>query len=383
MRAPTAGGPGAEVTQAGELRSARIESLRAIAALGVLLGHEFVVARGLRFDSYLDRVVLGGGFGVDLFFALTGYLLFWPFARRLFGDGPRVDLRRYALNRALRILPLYYVVVVVALVLQEGGGTLGQWGRFLTFTEGFSNATLLRVDGVVWSLVVELHFYVLLAFLAWGLARLAGGSVARAALLLLALGAASLLVQAAFVGFGTPRDPILAYALPARFFFFVPGMLLALLRLWPPQRLPRADLWLLGAAALWLVVFRDYRWAPLAVLPCFLMVGAAVLPPRPGPLVRALEWRPLALGGDGLVLAVPVARADPRRPRRPVPEQVLVGTPVCLAVAFVSYRLVEAPFLRQRKRWEGGPRRITAEPPPGWREESRPTEAAGSPVAPA
>ena len=383
MRAPTAGGPGAEVTQAGELRSARIESLRAIAALGVLVGHEFVVARGLRFDSYLDRVILGGGFGVDLFFALTGYLLFWPFARRLFGDGPRVDLRRYALNRALRILPLYYVVVVVVLVLQEGGGSLGQWARFLTFTETFANGTLLQVDGVVWSLVVELHFYVLLPFLAWALARLARGSLARAALLLLALGAASLLVQAAFVGFGTPRDPILAYALPARFFFFVPGMLLALLRLRAPQRLPRADLWLLGAAALWLVVFRDYRWAPLAVLPCFLMVGAAVLPLRPGPLVRALEWRPLALVGVAsyslYLWHVPILDAL----GGPYLKQVLVGTLVCLAVAFVSYRLVEAPFLRLRKRWEGGPRRITAEPPPGWREESRPTEAAGSPVAPA
>ena len=188
-------------------------------------------------------------------------------------------------------------MVVVVLVLQEGGGSLGQWTRFLTFTETFANGTLLQVDGVVWSLVVELHFYVLLPFLAWALARLARGSLARAALLLLALGAASLLVQAAFVGFGPPRDPILAYALPARFFFFAPGMLLALLRLRAPQRLPRADLWLLGAAALWLVVFRDYRWAPLAVLPCFLMVGAAVLPLRPGPLVRALEWRPLALVG--------------------------------------------------------------------------------------
>lgn len=61
----------------------------------------------------------------------------------------------------------------------------------------------------------------------------------------------------------------------------------------------------------------------------------------------------------------------------------LKRVPLCLAVAFVSYRRVEAPFLRLRKRWEGGPRRITAEPPPGWREESRPTEAAGSPVAPA
>ena len=167
--------------------------------------------------------------------------------------------------------------------------------------------------------------YVLLPFLAWGLARLAGGSVARAALLLLAL----------------------------------------------------------GAAALWLVVFRDYRWAPLAVPPCFLMVGAAVLPLRPGPLVHALEWRPLALAGVAsyslYLWHVPILDAL----GGPYLKQVLVGTPVCLAVAFVSYRLVEAPFLRLRKRWEGGPRRITAEPPPGWREESRPTEAAGSPMAPA
>src|SRR3954452_2209266 len=110
MRAPTAGGPGAGVTQAGELRSARIESLRAIAALGVLLGHQFVVSEGLRFDTYWHKLIMGGGFGVDLFFALTGYLLFWPFARRWLADGPPVNLRRYALNRALRILPLYYVV---------------------------------------------------------------------------------------------------------------------------------------------------------------------------------------------------------------------------------------------------------------------------------
>jgi peptidoglycan/LPS O-acetylase OafA/YrhL len=231
MRAPTAGGPGAEVTQAGELRSARIESLRAIAALGVLLGHQFVVSQGLRFDTYWDRVVMGGGFGVDLFFALTGYLLFWPFARQWFGGGAAVNVKRYALNRALRILPLYYVVVVVLLIVREGGGTLDQWWRFLAFTETFSNTTLLQVDGVVWSLVVELHFYVLLPFLAWGIAKLARGSIARAAAVIAALGAASLLIQAAFVGFGSPRDEILAYALPARFYFFVPGMLLALLRL--------------------------------------------------------------------------------------------------------------------------------------------------------
>src|SRR4051794_26430535 len=363
MRAPTAGGPGAEVTQAGELRSARIESLRAIAALGVLLGHQFVVSRGLRFDTYWDRIAMGGGFGVDLFFALTGYLLFWPFARQWFGGGAHVNVRRYALNRALRILPLYYVVVAVLLIVREDGGTPGQWWRFLTFTETFSHSTLLQVDGVVWSLVVELHFYALLPLLAWGIAKLARGSIAHAATVLVALGGASLLVQAAYVGFGSPRDEILAYALPARFYLFVPGMLLALVRCKAPSKLPRADAWLLAAAALWLVVVYDYELAPLAALPCFLMVGAAVLPLRAGPLVRALEWRPLALIGVAsyslYLWHVPILDAL----SGPYANQLVLGTPICLAVAFASYRLVEAPFLRLRRRWEGSRPRFAAATP--------------------
>src|SRR3954447_21096105 len=101
-----------EVVQAGELRSARIESLRALAALGVLLGHLWgqanAHAAGATMDGFGARVLLGGGFGVWLFFALSGYLLFWPFARAALGDGRRIDLGRYARNRLLRIVPLYY-----------------------------------------------------------------------------------------------------------------------------------------------------------------------------------------------------------------------------------------------------------------------------------
>ena len=204
-----------------ELRSARIESLRAIAALGVLVGHEFVVARGLRFDSYLDRVILGGGFGVDLFFALTGYLLFWPFARRLSGTG------RGSTCAATR--------------------STARCASCPSTTSWSSSCSCCRRAGV------------------------------RS-------------------GSGRASSPS-----------------------------PR----------------------PLRTARC----------------CRSTAWSGLRSSSSL--------------------KQVLVGTLVCLAVAFVSYRLVEAPFLRLRKRWEGGPRRITAEPPPGWREESRPTEAAGSPVAPA
>src|SRR3954451_17420490 len=125
------------VVQAAEARSARVESLRALAATGVLVGHVYGVATGFEQGSFANRLGLAGGFGVWLFFALSGYLLFWPFVRRDYSSGGRIDLRRYALNRALRILPLYYVVLVVLLVLNEGGGSPAQWLRFGTFTQSF------------------------------------------------------------------------------------------------------------------------------------------------------------------------------------------------------------------------------------------------------
>src|SRR4051794_19369930 len=123
--------------QASEPRSARIESIRALAAFGVLFGHVYGLTSGFTLDSFGDRLGLAGGFGVWLFFALSGYLLFWPFARRDYGTGGPIDVGHYLLNRALRILPLYYVVVVVLLLVQEGGGSAGQWVKFGTFTQSF------------------------------------------------------------------------------------------------------------------------------------------------------------------------------------------------------------------------------------------------------
>jgi peptidoglycan/LPS O-acetylase OafA/YrhL len=147
---------GVRVEQAGEPRSARIESLRALAALAVLEVHVWLASHTLGGPlSVADRLAVGGVFGVNLFFVLTGYLLYLPFAQA----AGSVDLRRYALNRALRVLPLYYVVLAVLLVLQHGGGTLGQWARFATFTQNFSQATVNTVDAPMWSLAVELEFY--------------------------------------------------------------------------------------------------------------------------------------------------------------------------------------------------------------------------------
>jgi peptidoglycan/LPS O-acetylase OafA/YrhL len=348
-----------EVLQAGERRIARVESLRALAAAGVMIGHAWGVAHDYgrdASDGYLERIVFGGGFGVFLFFALSGYLLYWPFVRRDFGGGDRISLRTYARNRVLRILPLYYVAIVLLLLVQEDGGTREQWWRFLSLSENFSAATVGTVDGALWSVVVELHFYALLPLLAIAVARVARASLARAAVLLLAVGAASLAAWLALVTFADAPSPVWRYNLPATFFFFVPGMWLALLRLklerdgrpaWLDGIAGGSLAWVAASAAVWLVVFVDYRLTPVAAVAAFLAVGACVLPLRSSVALRALEWRPLvALGVASYSLYVWHSRVLASLDTQPA-----LAIPAAIVVAFVSYRLVELPFLRLRRRW--------------------------------
>src|SRR3954452_3443850 len=206
-------GPAPQVDQAGERRSARIESLRALAALGVLVGHAYGWSHGWQnvYATFHGRVLMSGGFGVFLFFALSGYLLFLPFARAAFGPTARIDLRRYAINRAVRILPLYYVVIGTYLVVHDEG-VGGQWWRFLLFLEGFGAHTVAKVDPPAWSLVVEVQFYVLLPLFAWLVARVARRSLPRAALFVVGIGIAAMLVRMVTVTYADSVTAVWRYS---------------------------------------------------------------------------------------------------------------------------------------------------------------------------
>ena len=154
---------GPAIDQAGELRSVRVESLRAIGVLGVLVAHT------LGWASYygseisqgaVDRAVaLGTQASPFLLFVLSGCLLYGPFARRDLGRGDPINLRRYAINRALRILPLYYAVLLVLFVFQERGGTLKKWAIYASFSQNFVASPNFQINRVMWYMVIELHFY--------------------------------------------------------------------------------------------------------------------------------------------------------------------------------------------------------------------------------
>jgi peptidoglycan/LPS O-acetylase OafA/YrhL len=169
-------------------------------------------------------------------------------------------------------------------------------------------------------------------------------------------------------------------------------MLLALIRLsWQerPPRLPgaagRADAWLLASLALWLVVFWDYSWPTLiAVAASFLMVGACVLPLRSGPLVNALGWKPLATLGIAsyslYLWHMPLIQWIIGRgtifPSYGFLGLVVRVVPLACLAALLSYALIEAPFLRLRRRWS------SATPPSSLSEVPAPPRSA-TPLAPA
>jgi peptidoglycan/LPS O-acetylase OafA/YrhL len=305
---------GGAVLQAGERRSGRIESLRAVAALAVLTSHGLLAGGGYS-DRLSRTLAFGGSLGVFLFFALTGYLLFLPFARRFSGDGRPIDLGRYALNRAVRVLPLYYVVLVVFLLVNEQGGTATQWWRFATFSQSFFSDTVSTVDGPMWSLVVEIEFYALLPLLAWGVGRAARGSRGVAAATIVALGLASGVVWWLKVGSVGGSDLRWKYSLPATFFNFTPGMLLALLRLELNERrpawLPSAGMLLAAGALVWAAAADQLTYPqPLAAAAAFLVVGAVVLPVGRRPARAAARCPRARHSRDRLVQPLPLALPD-------------------------------------------------------------------------
>ena len=147
------------------------DSLRAIAALSVLLFHASYSAGLNIFDAELFRqITLRLDVGVTIFFVISGFLLYRPFVRaRIEGErGPRVVA--YLWRRALRIIPAYWVALAVITVWLGLDGVFtrdGLW-RYFGFAQIYDPATALGGIGQAWTLCVEVTFYLFLPV--WALA---------------------------------------------------------------------------------------------------------------------------------------------------------------------------------------------------------------------
>lgn len=175
--------------------------------------------------------------GVDVFFALSGYLIGGPFLRRLLDGGPLPDLRRYAVRRAFRVLPAYWVALAAITAAPYVTWPWWMWALHVLLLQNPFPGQLAHGLGVAWTLHCEVVFYVLVPF-ACALYRRRRGSAPVnprglvIALLWVAMASMTFALLAATVGdeqHSVWSRP-LRLSVPATLCLFVPGMLLAVAR---------------------------------------------------------------------------------------------------------------------------------------------------------
>ena len=104
-----------------------LDGLRFYAFLGVFVGHTlpfddlFYQRLHLPLPWIWGAAVRAGGAGVDLFFALSAYLITSLLLRERRETG-NLSLRLFYIRRTLRIWPLYFLVVVLGIVFADTGG---------------------------------------------------------------------------------------------------------------------------------------------------------------------------------------------------------------------------------------------------------------------
>jgi peptidoglycan/LPS O-acetylase OafA/YrhL len=174
---------------------------------------------------------------------LSGFLLFGPWVRAAVQDRPPPSVARYAWHRVRRIVPAYAVTVVVAYAVyhyRTAGPNPGHsWSgllRNLTLTQAYTNNYLYSYlhQGLtqMWSLAVEVAFYVVLPLLTYLLLAVLCRRRWQPRLLLTGLAALSLITPAWLVLVHTTDwlpDGARLW-LPTYFAWFIGGMMLAVLQ---------------------------------------------------------------------------------------------------------------------------------------------------------
>jgi peptidoglycan/LPS O-acetylase OafA/YrhL len=327
-----------------------------------------------------------GGYGVQLFFILSGYLITALLLREEARFG-RIALRAFWIRRILRIWPLYYLLVVVGFVLMPA--ILGHLGTpsydqllrihllpFLGFLGNWSMALIVPVPydwiSVLWSVCVEEQFYLIVPLLI----ALVASKYRRALVALLIVGSIALRAMLAQHPDG---EHTIVYNTFAQFDTLASGVMLALVLGWDRNR-ARLTLWLrwlqwplffliawgmtqpsLGRGTPWHRTW-DFVWAWLCG------TGIVLVAVWGRGWVRAvLSYAPIVWLGKisyGLYMYHEIAIWARNRfvnridwfPNRD--ELVAIGTlALTIAIAAVSYYGYERQFLIMKRRWTRVPSR--------------------------
>jgi peptidoglycan/LPS O-acetylase OafA/YrhL len=162
-------------------RFENINLLRAFAAIAVVVYHVIEVMKWSAFPIGGPLLTFRiGWIGVDLFFVISGFVITRS-ALALYRRDVAEFGRRYWARRLSRIVPLYVLTGALWIVLfmpaffdPPAGHWLWQLASHLTFTHTFWPRTHSSIDGVNWTLAIEMQFYLGVALLVPWLTRTPG-----------------------------------------------------------------------------------------------------------------------------------------------------------------------------------------------------------------
>jgi len=203
----------------------QVDALRGWAILLVFFFHAWGISGGSAGSepSLWFSYVAAGRTGVTLFFVISGFLLSIPWLRAM--QSPNVampSLKNYYAARILRIVPLYYLAVLMACVVS------GSWSTGLkAFTFQFVGFEVFPFSVVWWTLVTEVQFYLVLPIFIW---LLAGGGKSRVILLLVLMLWGSVYITQ--VLHNPSGEKIGSYLLTKSLFGRLPAFLLGMLAAW-------------------------------------------------------------------------------------------------------------------------------------------------------
>ncbi|MEK6975992.1 MAG: acyltransferase [Candidatus Thermoplasmatota archaeon] len=341
-----------------------LQSLRGIAALGVVLYHvdAQIVSRG--FDFLPVPGPRQGWIGVDLFFVLSAYLLGQPF---LHGRSPKAQ--SFFVDRFLRIAPAYYVAfafsALVMALLHNVDWDPRAAPASLVFLNNFRMDTLLAVNSTFWTIAVEMQFYLLLPLLVQPF-RTRWWPLALAAMFAVAFGFRAWV----YLTMSLETNVVSWFSLPGYLGHFGLGLAAArFVRIRQPygSGLRR----LLLAAGFAVILLALWAWYPypsltfehtsfgaqVLIRPTLALgfAGVVIATASGGWVARALTWRPLAWIGAAsysiYLVHYPVLLLAARGLDNGLPVAVSVVAMVggSLLAGAALYSVVEAPAERWRR----------------------------------
>jgi len=347
------------------------DGIRALAIMAVILSHTNVLG-ALVDRGYLAEGIarsINGSAGVQAFFVLSGFLITHLLVHEQDRNG-EVSLRSFYIRRALRIMPIYFLVVTATLVMEVMFGQVASPQSFAhayTYTYNFVPKEEYSTNlGHTWSLAVEEHFY-----LVWPFIFAAAAATWRPLLLGLLVFVPVAALLHVFASQTAATDQFFVY----RWSFFAGinialGCLGALLAnrevgLCWPSALTGLGGFALGVAFWFIEAFPGASQPPLTSYVRavgFLILIVWITRNQNSAFVRLLELPPIRYVGVisyGLYMyqGFYLSTSPWRGPDQVWPPDRWLGLILLAVTAPLSYHFIERPILRLKRRWEWHGRR--------------------------